>query len=225
MRLVFVADKPDAASGLQAFELPLAFIMDETFKQPIFAANNLSGKCFMVEGGPASGNAVHFTLYFKEGGVGTIIPFFFRSCAYVRSVASRLEQQHQQQQYQQYDAPSDGTGYPPAATGGDSSEPTAPPPQHLLQTALVDPSGGWCGWCVVVVLLFAFCLHCVNSSTVRIILCISTLACVLAAQRVPPHNCAACLPPAADPTKVYLTQPLDSSQQRPDEPKFPAPLV
>ncbi len=45
MRLVFVADKPDGASGLQAFELPLAYISEEDFKQPIFFANNLSGRC------------------------------------------------------------------------------------------------------------------------------------------------------------------------------------
>lgn len=45
MRLVFVADKPDNTSGLQAFELPLAYISEEDFKQPIFFANNLSGRC------------------------------------------------------------------------------------------------------------------------------------------------------------------------------------
>lgn len=43
------------------------------------AANNLSGRCFPVEGGPGGGEALQFTLYFKEGGVGTFIPFFFRS--------------------------------------------------------------------------------------------------------------------------------------------------
>lgn len=32
-------------------------------------------------------------------------------------------------------------------------------------------------------------------------------------------------PLGADPTKVYLTQPVDSSQHRDDAPKFPAPLV
>ncbi|EFN55018.1 hypothetical protein CHLNCDRAFT_134845 [Chlorella variabilis] len=159
MRLCFVADKPDTSSGLHAFELPLAFITDEDFKQPIFNANNLSGRCFMVDGGPAGGEAVQWTLYFKDGGVGTFIPFFFRSCAYVRSIASRMQQQ------QQYQQPA-GVGYPPPATA--APEAGAAPPQQLLQTALVDPS---------------------------------------------------------DPTKVYLTQPLDSSQQRDDAPKFPAPLV
>ena len=43
MRLVFVAPKPDA-SGLQAFELPYAYISGERFSQPILACNNLSGE-------------------------------------------------------------------------------------------------------------------------------------------------------------------------------------
>ena len=33
MRVVFIADKADNASGLQAFELPLAYITDEAFAQ------------------------------------------------------------------------------------------------------------------------------------------------------------------------------------------------
>ena len=44
MRLVFVADKADATSGLEAFELPLAYISGEDFSQPILGANNLSGR-------------------------------------------------------------------------------------------------------------------------------------------------------------------------------------
>ena len=42
MRFVFVAPKPDK-SGLQAFELPLAYITREKFSQPILACNNLTG--------------------------------------------------------------------------------------------------------------------------------------------------------------------------------------
>jgi hypothetical protein len=41
---VFVADKLDSSSGLQAFELPLAYIIGEGFKQPIFGANYLNGR-------------------------------------------------------------------------------------------------------------------------------------------------------------------------------------
>ncbi|KAL4452244.1 hypothetical protein ABPG75_007906 [Micractinium tetrahymenae] len=158
MRMVFIADKPDSSSGLEAFELPLAYIADEDFRQPILFANNLSGRCFPVEGGPGGGEALQFTLYFKEGGVGTLIPFFFRSCAYVRSMASQMQQQQQQA------AAPVGGDCPPPAVGVNG----ATPPQQFLQTALVDPS---------------------------------------------------------DPTKVYLTQPVDASQHRDDAPKFPAPLV
>lgn len=121
----------------------------------------------MVEGGAGGGGeSVQWTLYFKEGGVGTFIPMFFRCCAYVRSFASSL----QQAAAAAADAQGQAQGYPPPATaaaaaagGGGSGA-----PQQFLQTALVDPN---------------------------------------------------------DPTKVYLTQPLDSSQQRSDAPKFPAPLV
>ncbi|KAI7840790.1 hypothetical protein COHA_005494 [Chlorella ohadii] len=184
MRLVFVADKPDGASGLQAFELPLAYISEEDFKQPIFFANNLSGRCNMVEAGAEGPQMIQWTLYFKEGGVGTFIPFFFRSCAYVRSVAGRMQQQQQQAA-----AAGQQQGYPPAA-GGD---PPSTPPQQFLQTALVDPSGE--------------CEHCT---------CGAGQSCCFTSTP---------LPPWADPTRVYLTQPLDSSQQRQDAPKFPAPLV
>lgn len=76
MRLVFVADEPDASSGLQAFELPLAYISQEDFKQPLFGSNTLSGSCAMVDGGGCE--AIQWTLYFKEGGFGTFTPFFFR---------------------------------------------------------------------------------------------------------------------------------------------------
>ena len=32
----------------------------------------------MVDGGPAGGEAVQWTVYFKEGGVGTFVPYFVR---------------------------------------------------------------------------------------------------------------------------------------------------
>lgn len=42
MRLVFISPKPHT-SGLQAFELPLAYLSQETFNQPILGCNNLTG--------------------------------------------------------------------------------------------------------------------------------------------------------------------------------------
>jgi hypothetical protein len=145
-------------------------------------------RCYMVDGGPAGGEAVQWTVYFKEGGVGTFVPYFVRwvsacfgrtagpgsppetleattrqwlselrylgstdrvlppcfrrSCAYVRSIASRMQQQQQEQQQQQ----GPPGGYPAPATGAAAAAgpATAPPPQNFLQTALVDPSGALC---------------------------------------------------------------------------------
>lgn len=68
-------------AGLHAFELPLAYLRGDKFNQPIFGCNNLSGECWpAVEGGgPAGGMPPHkFALYFKEGGVGTFLPLYFR---------------------------------------------------------------------------------------------------------------------------------------------------
>ena len=42
MRMVFVADRADA-SGLAAWELPLAYVSEEDFKQPIFTGACLDG--------------------------------------------------------------------------------------------------------------------------------------------------------------------------------------
>ena len=57
-----------------------------------------------------------------------------RSAAYVRSIASRQQQQLQQQQA----AEAQPVGFPPPAVGAE------PLPQQLLQTALVDPSDPTC---------------------------------------------------------------------------------
>eukprot|EP00887_Chlorella_sp_A99_P002137 scaffold21.g2137.t1 len=120
MRLVFVAKKLDPESNLQAFELPLAYITQENFNQPIFGANNLVGKCYLVESG-VGGEAVDWTLYFKEGGCGTFIPLFYRDVAYIHSVAERQQQEAA------------------AAVPPPSLEP-APSFTTSLSTALVDPS-------------------------------------------------------------------------------------
>jgi WW domain-binding protein 2 len=79
VRLVFVADKPDA-SGLAGFDLPLVYIATERLEQPIFGANNLSGTCFpAVEGGgPLGALPPHkWKVLFKNGGMGTLYPLFY----------------------------------------------------------------------------------------------------------------------------------------------------
>ncbi|KAL3142799.1 hypothetical protein ABBQ38_003098 [Trebouxia sp. C0009 RCD-2024] len=112
LRLVFVAKQADAASGLVAFELPLAYVRKDKFNQPIFACNNLSGECWPAApgGGPQGNLPPHgFSLYFKEGGVGTFLPLYFSFVGIARDNLHKVQQQ-------------------PSA------------PQELVATAFVDPS-------------------------------------------------------------------------------------
>lgn len=139
------------------------------------------------------------------------------------------------QQQEQQAAASQQPSYPPPAMAV-GADPPATPPQQFLQTALVDPSGeglqaaGWHGRC-------ACCLALLQLLPLAGLGC--PAACSSACALRPIANARCCLSPMraaalhnwlplvlpADPTKVYLTQPLDSSQQREDAPKFPAPLV
>lgn len=43
LRMVFVAEVPDAATGLVAYDLPLSYITQHSFHQPILGCNNLKG--------------------------------------------------------------------------------------------------------------------------------------------------------------------------------------
>ncbi|DBB16452.1 hypothetical protein WJX82_008645 [Trebouxia sp. C0006] len=96
LRLVFVAKQADTVSGLVAFELPLAYIRRDKFNQPIFACNNLSGECWPAApgGGPQGSLPPHvFALYFKEGGVGTFLPLYFRFIDIARDNLHQVQQQ------------------------------------------------------------------------------------------------------------------------------------
>lgn len=103
-----------------AFELPLAYIRKDKFNQPIFACNNLSGKLSIavphpsdlgaIAGTMASSNAGEcwpaapgggpqgslpphvFSLYFKEGGVGTFLPLYFRFVDIARDNLHQVQQ-------------------------------------------------------------------------------------------------------------------------------------
>ena len=55
VRLVFVASGKADPSGLQAFDLPLAYVRGEAFNQPIFGANNISGEVRLHSGAPPRG--------------------------------------------------------------------------------------------------------------------------------------------------------------------------
>eukprot|EP01025_Chloroclados_australasicus_P029046 TRINITY_DN2886_c0_g1_i1.p1 TRINITY_DN2886_c0_g1~~TRINITY_DN2886_c0_g1_i1.p1 ORF type:complete len:223 (+),score=33.62 TRINITY_DN2886_c0_g1_i1:102-770(+) len=126
VRMVFVAEKTDQRSGLAAFDLPLVYLQDIKFNQPILGANNLSGEVWpaIEGGGPAGTYPPHgFKLYFKEGGVGTFLPLFFRSLQNARVWYARTQQQQQQQQQQ------------PTAQGQEQQE-----PENMVATAFVDPN-------------------------------------------------------------------------------------
>ncbi|CAL5228893.1 g12110 [Coccomyxa viridis] len=125
MRIVFIADGQEQGSGLVAFELPLAYIYSDKFNQPIFGANNLSGNCWpaVQGGGPAGSVPPHkFTLYFREGGVGTFLNLYY----------SFLEQIRGPQQAPQSHA-SAAASAPPIPGSGASQE-------EMLSRAFVDPN-------------------------------------------------------------------------------------
>ncbi|KAL6780577.1 hypothetical protein ACKKBF_B12585 [Auxenochlorella protothecoides x Auxenochlorella symbiontica] len=125
LRMVFVAEVPDAATGLVAYDLPLSYITQHSFHQPILGCNNLKGQCWTVEQGPGQGTSIRWTIYFKKGGVGTFLPLFH---SYVRAYA-----QQRRGSEPPAPAPADVASAPPEET----SEPTPP---TFLRTALVDPN-------------------------------------------------------------------------------------
>ena len=150
MRLVFVALKPDEASGLVAFSLPLALLSDSTqFVQPIFRCNHLAGSV-RAEGGGAggSGESSHsFKLEFREGGVGTFLPLFLRFLEYLRAVRRKAETGSAA--WSPPVAPAPAPAAPAAASSSSSSGPPPPPVQPVWPAAappiepgaaLVDPS-------------------------------------------------------------------------------------
>ncbi|RWR73197.1 UPF0664 stress-induced protein C29B12.11c [Cinnamomum micranthum f. kanehirae] len=93
IRMVFVANKP--VGGFVAFDMPLLYVHDEKFNQPIFHCNNISG---LVE--PVVPEDQHRALYsthsfkilFKEGGCGTFVPLFFNLLSSVRQYNQHLAQ-------------------------------------------------------------------------------------------------------------------------------------
>ncbi|XP_006359298.1 WW domain-binding protein 2-like [Solanum tuberosum] len=84
IRMVFVAKMP---VDFIAFDMPLLFVSDEKFKQPVFHCNNISGLVDPVV--PDNENralySTHtFKILFKDGGCGTFVPLFFNLIASVR---------------------------------------------------------------------------------------------------------------------------------------------
>mmetsp|Transcript_10745 Transcript_10745/g.29518 ORF Transcript_10745/g.29518 Transcript_10745/m.29518 type:complete len:219 (+) Transcript_10745:76-732(+) len=122
IRMVFVADKADP-SGLIAFDFPLGYLRKDKLNQPIFGCNNLSGEVWSAaeDGGPRGSLPPHnFTVYFKEGGIGTFFPMYYMLATQAKQAYSSEQQQSQQ-------------------------EPAGPPPsvhdaQGLASRAFVDPN-------------------------------------------------------------------------------------
>ena len=61
---------------------------NERFNQPIFGANNMSGANEPLPGGGLS-DEIKWTLTFKDGGVGTFLPLFFRLLSEMRTRMSQ----------------------------------------------------------------------------------------------------------------------------------------
>ncbi|KAH9649922.1 classical AGP protein [Citrus sinensis] len=85
IRVVFVASKP--VGNFVAFDMPLLYIHDEKFNQPIFHCNNISGfvEPVIPENEHRALYSTHsFKILFKEGGCGTFVPLFLNLISSVR---------------------------------------------------------------------------------------------------------------------------------------------
>ncbi|CAM9303666.1 unnamed protein product [Heterosigma akashiwo] len=84
-RLVFVAENPPFQNGIsfQGYDLPLVYMSNERFNQPIFGANNLTGT---VNEPAGTGNLeVDFKISFNNGGCMTFLQNFFSTLGHIRS--------------------------------------------------------------------------------------------------------------------------------------------
>jgi len=88
LRIVFVNEK---RSSFQGFDLPLATMQRESFNQPIFGANNMTGESPALEASACQGD-IKWCISFKEGGVGTFLPLFFRLLGEMRSLMAQQQQ-------------------------------------------------------------------------------------------------------------------------------------
>jgi hypothetical protein len=76
------ADRPSSGifggsrANIEAFDIPLATMTNESFNQPIFGANNLTGTSPPLPESVCDQD-IHWNFTFKSGGVGTFLPIFF----------------------------------------------------------------------------------------------------------------------------------------------------
>eukprot|EP00250_Pteridium_aquilinum_P011260 c19943_g1_i2 orf=188-844(-) len=131
IRIIFVANKP--AGGFYAFDMPLLYIHEEKFNQPIFFANNISGKVHPVipeDEHRALYSPHSFKIIFKEGGCGTFVPLFFNLLKFTRQYPPQTNQSQFQQTPQQANSYVYTDPFP-----------TAPPPtDEIIRQAYVDPN-------------------------------------------------------------------------------------
>lgn len=88
MRMVFISKNQEDSNVLQAFDLPLLYIRNDKFNQPIFGCNHLAGECWPVSptGGPGGTLPPYkWKLNFLTGGVGTLLPIYYRFLKEVRA--------------------------------------------------------------------------------------------------------------------------------------------
>ncbi|CAK9234148.1 unnamed protein product [Sphagnum troendelagicum] len=121
-RIVFVLSH--SVGDIFAFDIPLLFIHEESFNQPIFFCNNLSGKVYPVipEGANQALYTAHtFKIMFVEGGVGTFIPLFMNLIKSVRA------------------AERESLATQPSAPPADPLPTAQAPVDELIQHAYIDP--------------------------------------------------------------------------------------
>ncbi|XP_078433569.1 classical AGP protein [Wolffia australiana] len=127
IRMVFVATKPEG--GFVAFDMPLLYVHDEKFNQPIFFCNNISAYVEPVvpEDQPRALYSTHTVkILFKEGGCGTFVPLFFNLLASARQYA----------QFAAAAAAQPTAPYPRI----DPLQVSAPPVEEMMRHAYVDPN-------------------------------------------------------------------------------------
>jgi len=66
-----------------AIDIPMLLVSDHKFNQPIFGANSLSGACTAIPDGGFVSETIKWKIKFKNGGVGTFLPIFFRLMEYI----------------------------------------------------------------------------------------------------------------------------------------------
>lgn len=125
LRMIFVNEK--AGSENRGFDIPLATLYKESFNQPIFGANNMTGLSPPLDL-PEGADHWKWCISFRNGGVGTFLPFFFRL---LQEMRRRMQE-----------ASSTATAQP-ASQGSTAPVAQAVPmdvAQGFVQAAFVDPS-------------------------------------------------------------------------------------